>query len=51
MHWRDEADHGFVARCGDQFVEMCCFELADDDLDKVFSVSEKFGCEHYDWGN
>ena len=51
LHWSDDLGNGFVARCGDQFIEVCSFHLTDEDLHKVFSIAEDFECEHYDWGN
>jgi hypothetical protein len=49
LHWSDDIDNGFVARYGEQFVEVCSFDLADEDLDNIFSVAEEFKCQHYDW--
>lgn len=51
LHWRDEIDNGFIARFGEQFLEVCSFDVADEDLEKIFSIAEEFICEHYDWGN
>src|SRR5262245_21170834 len=38
LHWSDEIDNGFVARFGEQFLEVCSFDVAEDDLEKIFSV-------------
>jgi hypothetical protein len=51
LHWSDEIDNGFVIRCGEQYVEVCAFDLSENDLDKIFFIAEEFSCEHYDWGN
>jgi hypothetical protein len=51
LYWSDELENGFVARYGDQFVEVCAFDLQDDDIDRIFDVASEFGCDHYDWGN
>jgi hypothetical protein len=51
LHWSDDLDNGLVVRCGDQFVELCSFDLSDVDLERVFAVADDFPCEHYDWGN
>ena len=51
LHWSDEIDNGFVARFGEQFLEVCAFDAAEEDLEKIFSVAAEFTCEHHDWGN
>lgn len=51
LAWSDELENGFVARYGEQFVSVCSFDLADDDLDRIFTIADEFGCDHYDWGN
>jgi len=51
LQWNNELDNGFVALAGPQFVEMVSFDLADEDLDKIFTIAERFGCQHYDWGS
>jgi hypothetical protein len=51
LHWSDDIDNGFVANHGEQFVEVCAFDLADEELERVFAVAEEFACEHYDLGN
>ena len=51
LHWSDDIDNGFVARHGEQFVEVCAFDLADEDIDRVLAVADEFALEHYDWGN
>jgi hypothetical protein len=51
LHWTDELDNGFVARAYPQHVEVCLFDVADDDFDRVFEIADEFGANHYDWGN
>ena len=51
LHWSDECNNGFVACAGRQFVEVGLFDLAEENLNTIFTVAEGLGCEHYDWGN
>lgn len=51
LHWSDDLENGFVASIGPQFLEVCCFDLEEDDFDTIFEIVEVFNCDHYDWGN
>ena len=49
--WSDPLDNGFVASRGDQYVTVGCFELEEEDFDRVFEIAGEFDCSHYDGGN
>jgi hypothetical protein len=51
LNWNDDLGNGFMAVRGSQHVEVCCFDLSDDDTERLFGIAETLGCDHYDWGN
>jgi len=51
LHWNDELDNGFIAIQGPQHVEVCLFDLSEDDEERLSAVAVEMGCEIYDWGN
>jgi len=48
LYWTDESSNGFIASRGRQYVDVCCFDLEEDDLDRLFEIANSFACEHFD---